>query len=48
MLHQAGCMLYWAEGSKARNTLKFANSDRQMVRFFRHFLTDALGVRGRS
>jgi hypothetical protein len=44
MLHQAGCMLYWAEGSKARNTLKFANSDRQMVRFFRHFLTDALGV----
>jgi hypothetical protein len=42
--HQAGCMLYWAEGSKTRNCLKFANSDQQMVRFFRRFLTDALGV----
>jgi hypothetical protein len=37
-------MLYWAEGSKTRNCLKFANSDQQMVRFFRRFLTDALGV----
>ena len=37
-------MLYWAEGPKARNTLKFANSDIQMVRFFRRFLTEALRV----
>jgi hypothetical protein len=43
-LHQAGCMLYWAEGAKARNTLKFVNSDGQMVWFFRRFLTEALGV----
>ena len=43
-LHQAGCMLYWAEGAKGRNTVKLVNSDPNMVRFFRRFLTDALGV----
>jgi hypothetical protein len=37
-LHQAGCMLYWAEGSKSRNTLAFVNSDVDMVRFFLRFL----------
>ena len=44
LLHQAGCMLYWAEGAKARNSLKLSNSDPNMVRFFRRFLTDSLGV----
>ncbi len=43
-LHQAGCMLYWAEGAKARNTVKFANSDPNMVKFFRRFLTESLEV----
>ncbi|HEU4488995.1 MAG TPA: hypothetical protein VFS38_06870 [Actinomycetota bacterium] len=43
-LHQAGCMLYWAEGAEGRNVVKFVNSDPQMVWFFRRFLTDALGV----
>lgn len=43
-LHIAGCMLYWAEGSKERNRAKLANSDLQLVRMFRRFLTDALGV----
>jgi hypothetical protein len=33
-LHEAGCMLYWAEGAKDRNTLRFCNSDVHMVRFF--------------
>jgi hypothetical protein len=37
-------MLYWAEGAKGRNTIKFTNSDPQMVSFFRRFLTDALAV----
>ena len=37
-------MLYWAEGAKGRNAVKFANSDPQMVWFFRRFLTEALGV----
>jgi hypothetical protein len=37
-IHQAGCMLYWAEGSKGRNILTFANSDPHMVAFFCRFL----------
>jgi hypothetical protein len=43
-LHLAGCMLYWAEGAKDRNTLKFSNSDPRMLVLFRRFLTDALAV----
>jgi AcrR family transcriptional regulator len=34
----AGCMLYWAEGSKDRNHVEFTNSDAQMVAFFARFL----------
>jgi transposase-like protein len=37
-LHEAGCMLYWAEGAKDRNCLSLANSDPHMVRFFKDFL----------
>jgi transposase-like protein len=36
--HVAGCMLYWAEGEKDRNSLRFYNSDPEMVRFFVFFL----------
>jgi hypothetical protein len=43
-LHQAGCMLYWAEGAKNRNSVRFANSDPHMARLFRRFLTEAVGV----
>jgi hypothetical protein len=31
-------MLFWAEGGKQRNTLRFTNSDPEMVRFFVNFL----------
>jgi transposase-like protein len=34
----AGCMLYWAEGSKERNQLQFCNADPVMARFFVDFL----------
>jgi transcriptional regulator with XRE-family HTH domain len=34
----AGCMLFWAEGGKHRNSLRFTNSDPEMVRFFSLFL----------
>jgi Homeodomain-like domain len=44
LLHLAGCMLYWAEGAKARNAIQFTNSDPHMLRFFRRFLVDALGI----
>lgn len=43
-LHLAGCMLYWAEGAKGRNQVKFANSDPHMVRVFRDFLIDCMRV----
>jgi hypothetical protein len=38
-------MLYWAEGSKSRNQVHFANSDLNMVKFFCDFLRISLGVR---
>jgi transposase-like protein len=40
----AGCMLYWAEGARNRNALRFTNSDPEMVRFFVRFLREAFGV----
>ena len=43
-LHLAGCMLYWAEGSKGRNAIQFTNSDPRMAAFFRRFLVEALGI----
>jgi len=43
-LHAAGCMLYWAEGSKSRNVLKIANSDPFLLRFFVRFLNECFGL----
>lgn len=43
-MHLAGCMLYWAEGAKARNALKLTNSDPNLVRFYRQFLDDCFQV----
>ena len=37
-------MLYWAEGAKDRNQLTLANSDLNMVRFFKDFLVDCFGL----
>jgi hypothetical protein len=37
-MHIAGCMLYWAEGARRRNTVCFTNSDPAMARFFVNFL----------
>jgi DNA-binding CsgD family transcriptional regulator len=42
--HAAGCMLYWAEGSKSRNAAQFVNSDPAMVRFFVDFLRHEYGI----
>ena len=36
--HLIGCMLYWAEGTKNRNTLCFSNSDASMLLLFKRFL----------
>ena len=43
--HVAGCMLYWAEGEKDRNALRFYNSDPEMVRFFVSFLRKYFDLR---
>jgi hypothetical protein len=45
-LFVAGCMLYWAEGSKQRNQLQFCNADTVMARFFVDFLKAHFGLRG--
>jgi transcriptional regulator with XRE-family HTH domain len=40
----AGCMLYWAEGARARNSVRFTNSDPEMVRFFVRFLRERFKI----
>jgi hypothetical protein len=37
-------MLYWAEGAKSRNTVRFCNSDPRMLAYFRRFLVEAMDV----
>jgi hypothetical protein len=37
-------MLYWAEGSKNRNSVCFCNSNLHMVVFFKRFLVQCFGV----
>jgi transcriptional regulator with XRE-family HTH domain len=44
LTHAAGCMLFWAEGSRSRHSVIFTNSDPAMVAFFRRFLSESLGV----
>jgi transcriptional regulator with XRE-family HTH domain len=39
-----GCMLYWAEGDKARNAVRFTNADPEMIRFFVSFLRTCFEV----
>ena len=43
-MHVVGSMLYWAEGSKSRNSVVFVNSDPDMVRLFVTFLREQFGV----
>jgi hypothetical protein len=43
-LHVQGCMLYWAEGSKARNVAVLTNSDPDLLRVFTEFLRRCYGV----
>ena len=44
LLHSWGCMLYWAEGTKNRNVLGFANSDSDMMTLFIKFIRESLSV----
>lgn len=40
LLHQAGCMLYWAEGYKSKNTCAIVNTDVNLLKFFMNFLKE--------
>lgn len=40
----AGCMLYWAEGSKSRNQVALANADPHLVAFFVRWLGHWFGI----
>jgi hypothetical protein len=42
--YAAGCMLYWAEGSKERNSLKIVNSDPELLVTFVRFLRTHFAV----
>ena len=42
--YAAGCMLYWAEGDKRRNTVGLANSDPELLVVFARFLRQHFGV----
>lgn len=37
-LHMQGCLLYWCEGNKSRNTVRFSNSDPDMMKLFISFI----------
>jgi len=43
-LYAAGCMLYWAEGGKRRNSALLTNADPQVVAFFARFLREEFAV----
>ena len=43
-LFVAGCMLYWAEGDKARGKVRLSNSDPELIRFFGRFLRECFGL----
>ena len=43
-LYVAGCMLYWAEGDKTRNSVRLSNSDPDLIALFGRFLRECFGV----
>lgn len=42
--YAAGCMLHWAEGSKARNCVQIVNADPEIIVFFARFLREHFEV----
>lgn len=47
-LHVAGCMLFWAEGSRHRNDVTLVNSDPKMIVLFAGFLRRYFDPREKS
>ena len=46
--YAAGCMLYWAEGAKERNSVKIVNSDPELLNTFAVFLRRHFAVSDES
>lgn len=46
--YAAGCMLYWAEGSKSRNVAQVVNSDPELLAFFAGFLRTHFDIASES
>ncbi|MEM9950580.1 MAG: hypothetical protein AAF846_03180 [Chloroflexota bacterium] len=44
ILHLKGCILYWGEGAKSRNHLRFTNTDPHMIKLFMQFLREEFQV----
>lgn len=42
--HLKGCMLYWAEGTKCKNSARMANTDSDIVLCFRNFVSKYFNV----
>jgi predicted transcriptional regulator len=47
-LHMSGCMLYWAEGSKGKNSVMLTNTDPQLMEFFVKFLRECYEVKSKD
>ncbi len=43
-LHQGGCMLYWGEGNKSKNTCGLSNSDPELLKYFIKFLYECYEI----
>ena len=43
--HLKGCMLYWAEGTKKKNSVVLTNTDANMMKFFVNFLKNFFQVK---
>jgi transcriptional regulator with XRE-family HTH domain len=43
-LYASGCMLYWAEGGKRRNSVLLTNADPEVLSFFARFLREEFAV----
>ncbi len=44
-LHVAGCMLFWAEGTKSKSSVIFTNSDPNMMKLFIRFLREIYDIK---
>jgi transcriptional regulator with XRE-family HTH domain len=43
-LHQSGCMLYWGEGNKSKNSCGLVNSDVNVLKLYIRFLRECFNV----